>query len=71
MLRIFLLIIVGFFFALASLRVLVVTIALVADLRKNAAHTPEILGILCGTLVIALALGWLLRKIYHQRPPRL
>jgi len=66
MLRILLLIIFGFIFAAASLRAIGAIIALVVDLRKDGAHAPEILGALSASIVIALALGWLLKKIYFQ-----
>jgi hypothetical protein len=67
MLRILLLVIVGLIFAMSSLKAIGAAIALVLDLRKDGAHAPEILGALSASVVISLALGWLLRKIYFQK----
>ena len=67
MLRILLLVIVGVFFAKSSLMAIVAAIVLVLDLRKDGAHAPEILATLSSSIVVSLALGWLLRKLYFHK----
>jgi len=54
-------------FAVTSLKVIGAIIALVLDLKKEGTHAPEILGALSASLIISLALGWLLKKIYLQK----
>ena len=69
MLRILLLVIVGLFGAMAALRAIAAGILLIGDLRKEGAHAPEMLGLLVGSIVIALLCGWLWRKLYSNRNP--
>jgi len=65
--RILLLLIIGLFFATTVLRALGATVAFAVDLRKGAAHAPEMLADISVYIVISLVLGWLLRKIYLQK----
>ena len=69
MLRIVLLIMFGFAFASAALKALVAAIALIASLTKGGSQTPEILGALTASIVVAMLFGWLCRKVYFMRIP--
>jgi len=68
MLRILLLVIFGLMFASAALKALGAAIALILNLTKGGDQAPEILGALTASIVIALLFGWLVRKVYLQKP---
>jgi hypothetical protein len=67
MLRILLLVIVGFFGAIAVLQAIGASIALIVDLQKGASHTSKILGVLTTSTIIALACVWFWRKLYAHK----
>jgi hypothetical protein len=67
MLRVLLLVIVGFIGALAVIRAIGASIALIIDLQKGATHTPGILGTLTFSIIIAMGCSWLWRKLYARK----
>jgi len=64
MLRILLLVLVGFIVATAALRTIASVVVFVVDMKNGGQRAPEILGVMTGSFVIALGLGWVWRKIY-------
>ena len=68
MLRILLIVIFGLFFAMAALKTIGATIALIVNLSNGGNQAPEILGALTASIVLALVFGWLLKKVYFQKP---
>jgi membrane protein implicated in regulation of membrane protease activity len=69
MIRILLLVLVGFIVVIGGLRTIAAFIAFIADMSKSGQHAPEWLGAMTGSLVITVLLGWVWRKIYHSRKP--
>ncbi len=67
MLRILLLIIVGFIVAVAAVRSIAGAVVFVIDMKNGGQHAPEILGAMTGSILIALGLGWVWRKIYFTK----
>jgi len=67
MLRILLLIIVGFVVAVAAVRSISGIVVFVRDMNKGGQHAPEILGALTASIVITLGLGWVWKKIYISK----
>ena len=67
MLRILLLVIVGFIVAVAATRTIAGLIVFVVDLKKGGQHAPQILGALTASILIVLGLGWVWRKIYFSK----
>lgn len=66
MLRILLLIIVGFIVAIAVIRSLAGVVAFVLDIKNGGQRAPEILGAMTASILITLGLGWVWRKIYFS-----
>jgi hypothetical protein len=67
MLRVLLLVIVGFIGALAVIRAIGAGIALIIDLQNNAKHTAGILGTLTFSIIIAMACSWPWRKLCARK----
>jgi hypothetical protein len=67
MLRILLLVLVGFIVAAAALRTIATIVVFVIDMKNGGQHAPEILGTMTGSLVITLGLGWVWKKIYLSK----
>ena len=67
MLRILLLVLVGFIVAAAALRTIAAIVVFVIDMKNGGQHAPEILGTMTGSFVIALGLGWVWKKVYLSK----
>jgi hypothetical protein len=66
MLRILLLILVGFIVAVAAIRSIAGVIVFLADMKNGGQHAPEILGAMTASILITLGLGWVWKKIYFS-----
>ena len=64
MLRILLLVLIGFIVGSAILQTVGGVIAFAIDMKKGGGHAPEILGGMTASLLIALGLGWVWKKVY-------
>jgi hypothetical protein len=67
MLRILLLVIVGFVVAAAALRTIAGLVVFVVDMKNGGQHAPEILGATTASILITLGLGWVWKKIYASK----
>ena len=69
MLRITLLVIIGLIVAAAALRSVAGVVVFVVDMKNGGQHAPEILGALTASVLIALGLGWVWKKVYNSKRP--
>lgn len=67
MLRILLLIIVGFIVAVAAMKSLAGVVVFAIDMKNGGQRTPEILGAMTASILITLGLGWVWKKIYFSK----
>lgn len=67
MLRILLLVLVGFIVAAAALRTIAAIVVFVIDMKNGGQHVPEILGTITGSFVITLGSGWVWKKVYLSK----
>jgi len=67
MLRILLLVLIGVFFVGAAVRAIASIVIVAIDIVHGAAHAPENLGTMTGSILVAMILGWLYRKIYFSK----
>ncbi|MBK8476325.1 MAG: hypothetical protein IPL39_08380 [Opitutaceae bacterium] len=61
------LILVGLTAALAALRAIAGIVLFILDMRNGGRHAPEVLGALTASIVVALGLGWLWRRMYFSK----
>lgn len=67
MLRIFLLIIVGFIGAVAAVRSVAGAVACVIGMKNGGLHAPGILGAMTAPILVTLGLGWVWKKLYFSK----
>lgn len=67
MLRILLLVIVGFIVAVAATRTVAGLVVFAIDMKNGGQHAPQILGALTASILVVLGLGWVWRKIYFSK----
>lgn len=66
MLRILLLILVGFIVAVAAIRSIAGIVVFVIDMKNGGQHASEVLGAMTASILITLGLGWVWKKIYFS-----
>ncbi len=64
MIRILVLVLIGFIVTAAALRTIAAIVVFVIDMKNSGHHAPKILGTMTGSFVITLGLGWVWRKVY-------